>query len=238
MLEDTAFCVLFHSEHTPDEREKTCQLIRSLQKELPNVFLLYDNRSLSSSPLDIPTWSYTPETLNRNGLLTSFPNETPIRPGYNDVPLLEFAHQVKFTHYWRIEYDVHFTGSWRELFSYYNDSDFVGYELKPVTDEWYWSYSLSLPDYLVPYCSLLCLSKFSSYLAERLRKVRMTQHGHFEAVVPSYVMSDPSLKVAWYKDVWANKESFSCTSDAITLPLSTPNTLFHPIKKPQTSFEA
>jgi len=78
------------------------------------------------------------------GYPTLYPNT--LVPGSNHFILLDFFRKNHYDHYWNIEYDVSFTGDWKEFFEYFNrgDEDFVSSHIRFYEDEpmWFWWSSL------------------------------------------------------------------------------------------------
>jgi hypothetical protein len=77
--------------------------------------------------------------MNGNGLV----------PGNCHIPVLAFAEHRKYDYYWFIEYDVRFTGDWRELFAITQPSKadlITAFVDTPFEDEsWYHWPTINLP---------------------------------------------------------------------------------------------
>ncbi len=62
-------------------------------------------------------------------------------PGSNHFPLIAFSQKREFDFYWYIEYDVRYTGDWRNFFKYFSDrSDLLSAHIRRYEQEpdWYW----------------------------------------------------------------------------------------------------
>lgn len=89
------------------------------------------------------------EDLQRRYQLTQLSERLGITPGNTVFPLLDFAQRNPYAYYWLIEYDVRYTGSWRELFAYFrnSDRDLLGTTLyrHAFRPSWCWWSSLRTP---------------------------------------------------------------------------------------------
>src|SRR4051812_19048432 len=65
-------------------------------------------------------------------------------------PLLSFTRSHSYDHYWQVEFDVEYRGSWRTFFEAYEgtDASLVGAHFMNWADcpEWFWWVSISPPD--------------------------------------------------------------------------------------------
>lgn len=73
--------------------------------------------------------------------------ESSIIPGSNHFILfLFFKKYPYYSHYWNIEYDVEYSGEWKDLFDNFavSESDFLSSHIRPFNKEpeWYWWSSL------------------------------------------------------------------------------------------------
>lgn len=142
----------------------------------------------------------TPEIRNpayagKSGL--NQPNWAIWNGGHTDLPLLRLAEaRPGYAHYWGIEYDVRYTGSWRTFFSRYDDSDadFLGANIRDAVHDpkWHWWDTLVVPDGVPPptgpalLCSFMPVYRVSSRLVHALdRAYRTGWSGHSEVTWPT-----------------------------------------------------
>lgn len=116
-------------------------------------------------------------------------------PGSTDLPiLLHYRNNPGYEYYWVIEYDVRYSGSWRQFFSCFakNDADLLGTTLTRHRDvpNWYHWPSLDLLDlpvgkdaYLRGFFPVYRLSNRA--LAQLDRDYRRGIKGHYECLVPT-----------------------------------------------------
>lgn len=117
--------------------------------------------------------------------------------------LLFFLEHQNYDYYWCIEYDVRYTGCWREFFSAYDDcpSDFLASylvtkdqtppgEWQRYPSEWQWRWKSISPDYSED-CKLACLFAVVRFSRRALQKLdehtRRGAYGFCEAITPSIV---------------------------------------------------
>jgi hypothetical protein len=126
-------------------------------------------------------------------------------PGNLHIPCLDFhAAHPGFRFYWFIEYDVVFSGDWRDFFDAFSDdtSDLVAAHVRTHAEEphWCWWSSLALPepngqrgDWLRAFLPIHRLSRAGfEALADR---VRAGWSGHFEGLIPT-ALASASLRIS------------------------------------------
>jgi hypothetical protein len=118
---------------------RQCSKLSDEASPFGDVFFLVDS---CSAPPDLPLPSYVFD-------FSSFPRKYPgllghaLVPGNCHLPAAEFleAHP-HYDHYWLVEYDVRFSGSWRAFFSAFTDntSDLLATHIRRFPDEpgWEW----------------------------------------------------------------------------------------------------
>jgi hypothetical protein len=129
----------------------------SLKKSCSDEFgvkMLYDNSRNDFDPalFDRPSdyYLYDINVVERNYRLLN-PASRTISPGNCLFPMLLVADETeKFSHLWRVEYDVRFSGDWHLFFDSFvtNESDLLGttifrYDFRP---DWNWWDSLKTPN--------------------------------------------------------------------------------------------
>ena len=114
-------------------------------------------------------------------------------------PLLYFSRSHKYDHYWQIEFDVEYRGSWRTFFEAYEgtDASLVGAHFLHWADcpEWFWWVSISAPDPYTPmeklYKAFLPVFRISAAAIEdAIQAQRAGWMGHFEAVIPTVLLQN------------------------------------------------
>jgi hypothetical protein len=126
------------------------------------------------------------------------------KPGSTDLPILHFfGKNSEYKHYWIVEYDVRFTGSWDGFFSFFanNDSDLLGTTLTryPNIRDWHHWPSLDLLNGPIPEEQRLRgffpVYRLSRRALETLdRRYRDGVRGHYECLVPT-VLSQEGMTI-------------------------------------------
>jgi hypothetical protein len=127
-----------------------------LKEDCGNEFdtlVLYDNsRGDFQRPPSYPATRFSMfdiNDLNNRYRLNQFRKPVSVTPGNTVFPLMDFATTQRYSFYWLIEYDVRYTGSWEELFSYFrrSESDLLGTTLfrHGFRPSWCWWRSLHTP---------------------------------------------------------------------------------------------
>jgi len=170
-----------------------------------------------------------------------------IVPGNCHLAMLAFFRaEPNFDHYWHIEYDAVFTGSWRTLIEAWSgdDSDLVAPQVRPESDDpdWYWWPSVRVPAAVAQkglMRAFLPVYRISHRALECLEAALREGHaGHFEALIPT-ALNAASLKISdlgqgrFYTSV-----ASSSGGEAGTLrhkprhagPLTVENHIYHPVK--------
>ena len=118
-----------------------------------------------------------------------------IVPGSAHFPLLQFFRDHSGYHrYWLIEYDVRFSGDWRDLFDSFadHDADFLSCHLRDYADEpkWRWWEPMSHPRRRIPLAKRLRsfnpiyrISGPALLYLDRMHRDGWS--GHFEALIPT-----------------------------------------------------
>lgn len=140
---------------------------------------------------DLPLWTFSDADLAAIG----FPLYRPrIVPGSTHYPVLLYARaNPDHSHYWVIEYDVHFAGDWRVFFDYFanNDADLLASHLRRFDEEpdWRW-WRLDHPEQTIPlparwraFHPVYRLS--AAALAHIDAAHRQGWAGHYEMLVPT-----------------------------------------------------
>lgn len=120
-------------------------------------------------------------------------NGNGIVPGNGHIPTISFAQRHEYEHFWIIEYDVRFTGQWRDFFglAHRSEADLISSFIKaPFTDEsWHHWDSIDLP------CSQLAYSfgpvrRVSRRLLEAVKELITNGYwAHNETLLPSICQS-------------------------------------------------
>ena len=166
--------------------------LRKETEDIASFFVLTDN---AAAPLDKCNANF--HVFNFQELLEEYPAAlgNAVIPGNTHLAIIDFfnAHP-NFEHYWIVEYDVHFSGNWRDFFSAFKDSqaDLICSHLRRYRDEprWNWWSSFSLPrggvdkeQFLRSFLPIQRLSKRAIRLLEN--RVREGWRGHLEGLVPT-----------------------------------------------------
>lgn len=117
-------------------------------------------------------------------------------PGHVHFPLLQFFRShPSYVHYWLIEYDVRYTGTWRSFFGTLTEAfphDFVASHLRRYDEEpgWEWWDSLSHPGSDIPRAERLRsfnpIFRVSNAGLQRLHEAhRAGWKGHNEVLLPT-----------------------------------------------------
>ncbi len=119
-------------------------------------------------------------------------------PGNGHLPVISFYRDhPAYDYYWVIEYDVRFTGSWRDFFSALDTStaDLLATHIRRYEDEpeWFWWQTLQAPE------SLAGLTRLRAFMPlYRISRAALTLlsgcaggswRGHYECLVPSLLGS-------------------------------------------------
>lgn len=116
-------------------------------------------------------------------------------PGNVDLPIHYFFNQFpNYAHYWVIEYDVRFSGAWRDFFSTYetSDADLIGTTMtrRTATEDWFHWPSLDLLDRKIEKRNQIRgffpIYRLSSRALRQLdADYRSGVGGHFECLIPT-----------------------------------------------------
>lgn len=192
-------CIIWQT-HRLDERALG-EFLR-LEEDCRDSFdtvVLYDNsRNDFAQPTCCPDTEFA--LFDINDLVNSYHlnrfSESPgVTPGNTVFPLLDFARSRDYAWYWLIEYDVRYTGSWREFFSYFadSDSDLLGTTLyrHKFRPSWCWWGSLRTPRFSLVrkknwIRGLFPAMRLSARGVNLFRKAnRKGWRGHYEVCLPT-----------------------------------------------------
>lgn len=162
-----------------------------------DIIFFYDNTRNDFNPsVFSDSLRYFTFTLNNlRGM--GYPKSRAIKTTYSNVELPLFLFYQKnphYSYYWLVEYDVRFTGSWNDFFSYFseNDADLLGttlfrYDVRPDWRHWR---SLKTPGTKLKRDDLIRgffpIYRLSNRALAKLHDAYMTGwRGHFEVTIPT-----------------------------------------------------
>jgi hypothetical protein len=162
-------------------------------------------------------------------------------PGSNHFILIDFFRRDYYDYYWNIEYDVKFTGDWKDFFNSFNtnNSDFITTHIRTQEEEpnWWWWYSFqgNAPQKVRSFNPIYRISNRALSLVDRRHKEGFT--GHHEVLIPT-VLTNEGLTLydmkEWYIDATNHlllDGSVSCKNRVHAGYVNgVKNKLFHPIK--------
>jgi hypothetical protein len=171
-----------------------------------DVVLLYDNFHGDfpdgEQAQDVDVHLVNPESIASLGY-SPWPGMQPseygspsgLRPGNTDFAVLDFFRaRPGYDSYWRVEYDVRFSGDWRDFFDACSSSeaDLLGTTLLrcEASPAWHWWASLGAPDGRLDPAKAIRgffpVSRLTNRACALLdQKYREGWHGHIECVVPT-----------------------------------------------------
>ena len=181
-----------------------------------------------------------------------------LRPGNWDFAILDYfrAHS-DYASYWRVEYDVRFTGDWRFFLDACAKSgaDLLGTTLlrHEASPPWYWWSSLGSPQGELDRAKMIRgffpISRLSQRACALLdRKYKEGWYGHAECVMPTVLAYDglsvediggegEFVPAGHENRFYVNTPSDSCLRPGtfvfrptLAKPGSRPNTLWHPVR--------
>lgn len=112
-------------------------------------------------------------------------------------PLLHFSRTHRYEHYWQVEFDAEYRGSWRSFFEAYKETDasLLGAHFMNWVDcpEWFWWVSITPPQPVFPmeqlYKAFLAVFRISATAIEHtIQAQREGWMGHHEAVIPTILL--------------------------------------------------
>ena len=156
--------------------------------------LLLHSTTDRDSPCSLPRDSYVVTDATLAGL--GYPQFEPGVSAANvHFPLLQFfAEHSRYDFYWLLQYDVRFTGSWRDFFQAFlgNTVDFLTSHIREYADEpnWHLWRLLHHPKHYIPYSkrvrSFNPVCRMSRSALVQLEEAhRGGWAGHFEVLVPT-----------------------------------------------------
>ncbi len=177
---------------------------------------------------DCPVWTFTHKELQADGYRLLHSGRW---QGVCDIPLLAWAAAHPHEHYWLIEYDVRYSGSWVDFFLRdFGSADLVCHKLALPSDDpkWMWWSSLRSPRSvcrLKTYCPLF---RLSNRAVDVLRTARRSDDwgGHAETFLPT-VTAAHGLQIASYAPL-TTPDSFRYRPPV--QPTEGPPLLWHPVK--------
>jgi hypothetical protein len=198
-MQNSDICVIWQT-HRLDAA--SLEEYERLEKDCQGKFdtlVLYDNsRGDFEQPASHPTSEFSMfdiKELAKKYNLNHFREPVSITPGNTIFPLLDFAHTHPYSYYWLIEYDVRYTGSWRELFTYFSSSksDLLGTTLyrHQFRPSWCWWSSLRKPRFSIVRQTnwirgLFPVLRISAQGLQVLHKAnRKGWKGHYEVLMPT-----------------------------------------------------
>ncbi len=114
--------------------------------------------------------------------------------GYTDTAMLPCMLALDSDFVWVVEYDVDFSGCWRELFAQFaaNDADLLTTTLVPLEEsqQWYWWHSARVPPNVTADCIFRAfhpIFRMSRRLAHIYREATENAEwdGHYEFLIPT-----------------------------------------------------
>lgn len=153
-----------------------------------DVKILFDATECTSPIDDKNVYSFTLSEIKRLGFSML---RKGITPGCAHFPLLKFYSENRtYDHYWVVEYDVRFTGTWNLLFDHFEDADFISSVVRRHTRnyaDWRWwglthpIKSIPLADRLASFNPIYRISNAAlDFLNEELKR---GWEGHNEVVL-------------------------------------------------------
>jgi hypothetical protein len=190
--------------------------------------------------------------------LLEYASPSGLRPGNWDFAILDFYRtRPGYEHYWRVEYDVRFTGEWRSFFHACasSNADLLGTTLLRRKDSppWFWWSSLGRPDAALDHDKTIRGFFPVARLSRRACSLLDTSYqagwyGHAECVMPT-VLAHHGFEVAdlggrgefvpaGHEDrFYLNTPSDKCLQPGTFVfrparrsPGERPNTLWHPVR--------
>lgn len=146
-------CIIWQTHRLDDSALAEYVRLKAQCGDQFDTLVLYDNsrndfRQPDEHP-DIDFSLFDIHDLDQKYHLNRLRNPVSITPGNTVFPLLDFSREQQYSYYWLIEYDVRYTGDWREFFSYFtsNESDLLGTTLyrHSFRPSWGWWKSLQAP---------------------------------------------------------------------------------------------
>jgi hypothetical protein len=192
-------CVIWQTHRLDGESLEEYQRLENDCRDKFDTLVLYDNsRRDFAPPASLPTTDFAMfdvNELNKKYKLNHFRVPVSITPGNTIFPLLDFAQTHHYSFYWLIEYDVRYTGSWREFFSYFcsSKSDLLGTTLyrHKFRPSWCWWNSLKTPRFSIVrqknwIRGLFPVMRISARGLQVLQKAnRKGWGGHYEVFLPT-----------------------------------------------------
>ncbi len=234
--------------------------IEKLRKETDGTADLHVCLQTDVCRTDIPKlprlFTYTLESINELGCNTW---ENTMPGGNIHLIMLRFFRQHPlYDHYWVIEYDVRFSGNWKDFFSFFKNKgeDFVSAYIETVDDNPGWNRWNELElvgihpdkgDLLKSFNPICRLSGRALRLLDE--RCRLGDRGHFEVLLPT-LFKYYRLNIAdfggrgryiydghpdlFYMDVWDSHEENSSTHRFrpryTEKEMTVPDMIYHPVK--------
>ncbi|MCX6773408.1 MAG: hypothetical protein NTY68_00200 [Candidatus Micrarchaeota archaeon] len=127
------------SRETIDEFRK----IRIAARGIGPCFILYhkkDGMPINHEILSLPHFIFTDKDISDLGDAPYFRKPINGKNGNTDLAIIKFFMENKYSHYWHIEYDVRFSGNWKDFFSYFSKAkeDFLACHIRRHNEERDW----------------------------------------------------------------------------------------------------
>jgi hypothetical protein len=193
-LDSRTIAVLLQSDVVNDKTVAEYQKIAEAVKDFarPHFLLHVRPDTPFDARLEPAVYPFTDEILKT---MSCEPWTKSFVPGSAHFPLLHFfLEQNQYEYYWLIEYDVRFSGDWREFFESFREveADFLTSCVRHPPDEpdWYWWNSLRHPESFIPpeqrLASFNPIYRISNpALRHILESHRRGWVGHFEVLIPT-----------------------------------------------------
>lgn len=173
--------------------QKYHRLRHELSAQRYDVFLLLnvnDRQSLKNVPAGAQACIYDLGDLN---VLDYVPISQKLLPGSCHFPVLKFfLDHPAYTHYWLVEYDVEFTGTWNVLMDFYFDhpADFIASHICHYYDhpEWYWWTHCNQVGYPLEQClrAFHPVCRYSQAALSEVHRYQASGHSaHSEVLIPT-----------------------------------------------------
>lgn len=166
-------------------------------KELGPSYILYhasNNQKINPKILDLPHFICTRSSIANIGYPTYSSNNSLV-PGSSHFLLMEFYRKHPYKNYWFIEYDVRFTGNWKDFFNYFNSSNedlLTTHIRKHEEQSWVFWNSVSHPTEKIETSKLLRsfnpIFRISLPAAKYIdKKYQDKWRGHYELTLPTFL---------------------------------------------------
>jgi hypothetical protein len=253
-MKDTAFLLASHF-YSVDVMKEFYKLQDAVQEDCFVLYHLRQGAFIDNMLFALPHFIVRTQSIDRLGYPPLFAQESLV-PGSNHFPLIVFSQNYRYKYYWYIEYDVRFTGNWKDLFDYFkDDSDFLTAHIRWHKDEpeWCWwnylvhpSSSIAQEVKLRSFNPIYRLSNAAIMHIDAMHKAGWT--GHHEILMPTLLYKDgfklrdfggkgefvrSGDKEKFYIDSTSHRlfDGTLCCWDRHQAYEKVKNKIFHPIKR-------